>query len=668
MMRLLLIGNQNSGKTTLFNRITGGRRHVGNFPGVTVDLGVGAVKNYKDVEIVDLPGIYSLTPYSNEETVTLQALAQKPDCIVNIVDATTLSRNLYLTMQLLETQIPMIIALNMMDEVRQNGTVIDVDALSELLGTTVVPISAAKNQGVDELCEKAVRLARTPNRNRFKDLCSGPLHTVLHSVAHLIENNAKQLGLPPKYCAIKLIENDADMIAKLNLGVNQTEIVRHFVEEIEQKLGTDRESAIVDLRYDNIAEICAAVIKKEGQNVNRLRADKIDRILTHRIWAIPIFLGVMGLIFYLTFGLIGKYLSDGFSYLIDLAANGLDDLFVRLEVSEWLRSLVVNGLFAGVGSVLSFLPTIVVLFFFLSVIEDTGYMARVAFVMDNLMRKIGLSGRSIVPLLIGFGCSVPAYLATRTLSSERDRKLTIFMVPFMSCSAKIPIYAVFTMAFFPKYRALIMLFLYVFGILLQIVYALILQKTAFKGQSVPFVMELPAYRFPSAKSVLLNMWDKAKDFLVRAFTIILLASVVVWFLRSFTPTFHFTQNSEDSILAAVAKLIAPVFIPLGFGDWRAATSVIVGITAKEAVVSTLAVLMGVTQAELGGVLSALFSPVQAMSFLVFCSLYMPCVAAFATARKELGSTRVAVAAMALQTLIAYLAAALIYGLGLLFTL
>lgn len=668
-MKIALIGNQNCGKTTLFNLLTGARQKIGNFPGVTVDVATGELKGKKDIQIVDLPGVYSLSPYSQEETVTRNFLLdEKPDCVINILDATNLNRNLYLTMQLLEINVPVLIALNMMDEVRANGTVIDLKALSELLGAPVMPISATKNQGVDELIDKLKVLSENPIQPACRDLCDGPMHTVIHAIAHLVEDNARAAKIPSKFAAIRIIEKDKPIIASLKLRDNQVEIIEHFALEIESALHTDREAAVVDMRYNNIEKIYQNVIKTAGENKNQQRTDKIDRILTHRIFAIPIFILVMGAIFGLTFGVVDTYVSDAFASLLELGGKGLGALLKGWGASAWMVSLVVDGIYAGVTSVLGFLPTILFLFFFLSIVEDTGYMARVAFVMDRLLRKIGLSGRSIVPMLIGFGCSVPAYMATRTLSSDRDRKMTMMLVPFMSCSAKIPIYAVFTMVFFQKYRALIMLAIYFLGIVVGIIYALILQKTRFKGQSVPFVMELPPYRFPSFKTVMTYLWDKAKGFISKAFTIIFVASIVVWFLRSFDFSFDLVEDGEKSILAAIGKFIAPVFTPLGFGDWRAATAILTGISAKEAVVSTLAILFGVTQSDLPTVLGSVFQPLQAFSFLVFCSLYMPCVAAFATCKKELNSFPKTLLIMALQTAIAYVVSLIIYTLGLLFSL
>ncbi len=689
-MRIALIGNQNCGKTTLFNQLTGSRQHVGNFPGVTVDKKEGPVRGEKDMTVVDLPGIYSLTPYSAEEVVTRDFLIdEKPDCILNILDATTLERNLYLTTQLMDLQMPMILALNMMDEVRHNGTNIDTARMEEELGFYVVPISASKNEGIAELIEKIKKTVGEPLRRRKYveddpgtlrreggdfDPCRGSVHTAVHTIAHLIEDNAKRIKMPVRFAAVKLLENDELVRDKLALTDTQQDIVGHLVEQLEQELGTDREAAVVDMRYDFIEALCKAAVVTKGVNKNAARALKIDKVLTHRIWAIPIFLGIMGVIFWLTFGVIGAFLSDGFAALIDAFIGWVDGLLTSAQISEWLHSLICDGALTGIGSVLSFLPTIVLLFFFLSILEDSGYMARVAFVMDKLLRKIGLSGRSFVPMLIGFGCSVPAVMATRTLTSERDRKMTTLLVPFMSCSAKLTIYGVFTQAFFPPAaRALVMISLYVIGMAVGILYGLVLKKTVFKGDPIPFVLELPAYRLPSAKSVLLHIWDKAKDFLVRAFTIIFLASLVIWFLQSFDLRFNWIGADADkdgSILATIGKFVAPVFSPLGFGDWRAVTALITGLSAKETVVSTLTILLGVgSTAELvSGGLAAMFTPFTAFCFLLFTLLYMPCVATMAAVRRETRSLRWAALAMLVQTGIAYLITLIVCQVGLLFGL
>lgn len=665
-MNIALVGNQNCGKTTLFNQLTGSKQHIGNFPGVTVEQKSGYLLGNKDVTVVDLPGIYSLTPYSIEEIVTRDYIFnRKPDCIINIIDATNLERNLYLTIQLLEMEIPFVIALNMMDEVRLNGTSIDVKKLSEELGVPVVPISASKNEGVSELAEVALGRAKVKN-SAYHDLCDGAVHKAVHSLAHLLEENAEKCGFPPKYAAIKVIENDKSIIDKLKLDERQLDIIGHIVEDMEIACDTDREAAIVDMRYDYIEALCAKVVLKKGQNVNQEKSMKLDRILTHKIWAIPIFLCVMLAVFFLSFSLVGKWLSDLLTLGIDWLTGVVDGALTSAGISEWLHSLLIDGVFNGVGSVLSFVPTIMVLFFLLSILEDSGYMARVAFVMDKLLRKIGLSGKSFVPMLIGFGCSVPGILAARTVSSERDRKMTVLLVPFMSCSAKLPIYSLITMAFFPRYQALVMLGVYVLSMVVGVLYGLLLKVTVFKGNPVPFVMELPNYRWPSLKTLLRNSWEKGKSFIRKAFTVIFVATLVIWFLQSVDTTFNFTSDSSVSILAEIGRFLSPVFAPLGLGDWRLTTSIITGLTAKEAVVSTLAVLFGVASESLSAVLSAAFSPLQGFCFLAFVVLYMPCVAAVAAVRKELGSGWKAVLAMFSQTVVAYLVTLIIYNVGTLF--
>lgn len=665
-MNIALVGNQNCGKTTLFNQLTGSKQHIGNFPGVTVEQKSGYLLGNKDVTVVDLPGIYSLTPYSIEEIVTRDYIFnQKPDCIINIIDATNLERNLYLTIQLLEMEIPFVMALNMMDEVRLNGTSIDVKKLSEELGVPVVPISASKNEGVSELAEVALGRAKVKN-SAYHDLCDGAVHKAVHSLAHLLEENAEKCGFPPKYAAIKVIENDKSIIDKLKLDERQLDIIGHIVEDMEIACDTDREAAIVDMRYDYIEALCAKVVLKKGQNVNQEKSMKLDRILTHKIWAIPIFLCVMLAVFFLSFSLVGKWLSDLLTLGIDWLTGVVDGALTSAGISEWLHSLLIDGVFNGVGSVLSFVPTIMVLFFLLSILEDSGYMARVAFVMDKLLRKIGLSGKSFVPMLIGFGCSVPGILAARTVSSERDRKMTVLLVPFMSCSAKLPIYSLITMAFFPRYQALVMLGVYVLSMVVGVLYGLLLKVTVFKGNPVPFVMELPNYRWPSLKTLLRNSWEKGKSFIRKAFTVIFVATLVIWFLQSVDTSFNFTSDSSVSILAEIGRFLSPVFAPLGLGDWRLTTSIITGLTAKEAVVSTLAVLFGVASESLSAVLSAAFSPLQGFCFLAFVVLYMPCVAAVAAVRKELGSGWKAVLAMFSQTVVAYLVTLIIYNVGTLF--
>ena len=661
-MIFALAGNQNCGKTTLFNQLTGSNQHVGNFPGVTVDQKVGQMKSQPDCSVVDLPGIYSLRPYTNEEIVTRDFLLnEKPDGIINIVDATNIERNLYLTLQLMEMRIPMVLALNMMDEVRNNGGTINVEKMSEALGIPVVPISAAKNEGIEELVQAAVRVAKEKRTAKVIDFCKqGPVHRCIHSVCHQIEDHAEKAGLSVRFSCSKLIENDTRIVDMLQLSQNELELVEHSIIEMEAEAGMDRNAALAGMRYDFIESVCADTVIKCEESKEHIRSVKIDSILTHKYFAIPIFILVMFLVFFLTFNVFGAVLSDLLSMLIDDITALVDAGLTAYGINPVVHSLVIDGIFAGVGSVLSFLPIIVVLFFFLSVLEDTGYMARIAFVMDKLLRKIGLSGRSIVPLLVGFGCTVPAVMASRTLSSERDRRMTIMLTPFMSCSAKIPIYAVFAAAFFQKYAALVMIGMYLTGIIIGIIVALIFDRTVFRGKPIPFVMELPNYRFPSAKSVLLLMWDKAKDFLQRAFTIIFLATVIIWFLQSFDSRLNVVTDSADSILAAIGHLLAPVFAPLGFNDWRIPTALITGFTAKEAVISTLGVLMGTSTAALGPALHTLFTPVSAISFLVFTLLYTPCVAAIAAVKRELESGWLALGVVILQCVVAWLAAFGIY--------
>ena len=661
-MIFALAGNQNCGKTTLFNQLTGSNQHVGNFPGVTVDQKVGQMKSQPDCSVVDLPGIYSLRPYTNEEIVTRDFLLnEKPDGIINIVDATNIERNLYLTLQLMEMRIPMVLALNMMDEVRNNGGTINVEKMSEALGIPVVPISAAKNEGIEELVQAAVRVAKEKRTTKVIDFCKqGPVHRCIHSVCHQIEDHAEKAGLSVRFSCSKLIENDTRIVDMLQLSQNELELVEHSIIEMEAEAGMDRNAALAGMRYDFIESVCADTVIKCEESKEHIRSVKIDSILTHRYFAIPIFILVMFLVFFLTFNVFGAVLSDLLSLLIDDITALVDKGLTAYGINPVVHSLVIDGIFAGVGSVLSFLPIIVVLFFFLSILEDTGYMARIAFVMDKLLRKIGLSGRSIVPLLVGFGCTVPAVMASRTLSSERDRRMTIMLTPFMSCSAKIPIYAVFAAAFFQKYAALVMIGMYLTGIIIGIIVALIFDRTVFRGKPIPFVMELPNYRFPSAKSVLLLMWDKAKDFLQRAFTIIFLATVIIWFLQSFDSRLNVVTDSADSILAAIGHLLAPLFAPLGFDDWRIPTALITGFTAKEAVISTLGVLMGTSTAALGPALHTLFTPVSAISFLVFTLLYTPCVAAIAAVKRELESGWLALGVVILQCVVAWLAAFGVY--------
>ena len=638
-MIFALAGNQNCGKTTLFNQLTGSNQHVGNFPGVTVDQKSGVIRGQKDCTVVDLPGIYSIRPYTPEEIVTRDfILNQKPDGIINIVDATNIERNLYLTLQLMEMQIPMVLALNMMDEVSSGGGTIDIHGMSKALGIPVVPISAAKNEGVDELVKIAVLTAKKRVYPAVYDFCSpGPVHRCIHAVVHQIEDHAQAAGLPVRFAATKLIEGDEDIQSRLDLDQNELELIEHSVQEMETEHGMDRNAALADMRYDFIEGVCRKTVVKCHASRERERSEAIDRIVTNKYLALPLFFGIMLSIFYLTFNVIGSFLSDLLAAGIDRLTAAVDAGLTAYGLNPVVQSLVVDGVFAGVGSVLSFLPIIVVLFFFLSILEDTGYMARVAFVMDQLLRKIGLSGRSIVPLLVGFGCSVPAIMATRTLASERDRRMTILLTPFMSCSAKIPIYSVFAAAFFPGHAALVMLALYLTGILVGIIAAKVLGATAFRGNPVPFVMELPNYRFPSAKSVWQLCWDKAKDFLTRAFTIIFVATIIVWFLQTFDTRMNLVADSSDSLLATVGAVLAPVFAPLGFGDWRVSTALLTGFIAKESVISTLGILTGAGTDVSVAALGSLFSTVTAVSFLVFTLLYTPCVAAISAVKRELRS-------------------------------
>lgn len=666
-MILALAGNQNCGKTTLFNQLTGSNQHVGNFPGVTVDRKSGSVRNVKNCEVVDLPGIYSIRPYTNEEIVTRDFLLnEKPDGIINIIDATNIERNLYLTLQLIELNIPIVLALNMMDEVRNNGGTIDVDKLSASLGIPVVAISAAKNEGIDELIEAVTEAAEKKLRPTRKDFCSGAVHRCIHAVTHLIEDHAAAADISPRFAATKLVEQDPFILEKLNINDNEKDMVEHSVTEMENETGLDRNAAIADMRYSFIERVCAKTVVKCHESKEHARSVKIDRILTGKYLAIPVFILIMLLVFWLTFNVVGAFLSDLLSSGIDIATSAADKALTAYGLNPVVHSLIIDGIFAGVGSVLSFLPTIVTLFFFLSILEDSGYMARVAFVMDKLLRKIGLSGRSFVPMLIGFGCSVPAIMATRTLSSERDRRMTIFLTPFMSCSAKLPIYAVFTQAFFPKHRALVMGVLYIGGMVVGVISGMIMNKAHFKGNPVPFVMELPNYRMPSAKSVGMLMWDKAKDFLQKAFTVIFTASIVIWFLQTFDMRFNVVSDSSDSLLAAIGMIISPVLAPLGFGDWRVSTALITGFTAKEAVVSTLAVLTGANTADLGTVLGTIFTPLTAASFLAFTLLYTPCVAAIAAAKRELGSGLSAFGLCVAQCAIAWVVSFAVYSVGGLF--
>ena len=664
-MIFALIGNQNCGKTTLFNQLTGANQHVGNFPGVTVDQKVGEIKEHKNCSVVDLPGIYSLRPYTSEEIVTRDFLInEKPDAIINIVDATNIERNLYLTLQLLEMQIPMVLALNMMDEVRNNGGSIDVMGMSEKLGIPVVPISAVKAEGISELVEKVIRTAEKKKYPKITDFCEkGPVHRCIHALSHQVEDHAQNLGISPRFAANKVVENDVEIIKKLNFSRNEFEMMQHSIEEMEADHKMDRNAALADMRYTFIEKVCKDTVKHPKESKEHKRSEKIDKVLTNKYLAIPMFLAIMMLIFYLTFGLIGAWLSDLLSLGIEQITDSCDKGLTAYGINPVVHSLIIDGVFAGVGSVLSFLPVIVVLFFFLSILEDSGYMARIAFVMDKLLRKIGLSGRSFVPMLIGFGCTVPAVMATRTLSSDRDRKMTIMLTPFISCSAKIPVYSVFAMAFFKDHAALVMMALYVTGIVVSILVALILKGTVFSGKPVPFVMELPNYRLPSVKSVLQLMWDKAKDFLQRAFTIIFVATIIIWFLQTFDTRLNVVTDSANSLLAVLGRWVAPIFTPLGFGDWRISTSLITGFTAKEAVVSTMSVLCGTSMSNLPQTLGSFFTPLSAVSFLVFTLLYTPCVAAIAAIRREMDSALQAVGIVIMQCGIAWLVAFGVYQIG-----
>lgn len=660
-----LAGNQNCGKTTLFNQLTGSNQHVGNFPGVTVDRKDGVIRGHENTLVTDLPGIYSMSPYSSEELVTRRfVLEEHPKGIINIVDATNIERNLYLTMQLMELDVPMVLALNMMDEVRENGGSIRVNEMEAMLGIPVVPISAAKNEGIAELVDHAVHVAKyqeSPGRQDFCDAGEqgGAVHRCLHAIMSLIEDHAEQAGIPVRFAASKLAEGDSLVLERLGLDQNEKETLEHIICQMEKERGLDRAAAIADMRFSFIQKVCASSVVKPRESREHARSVRMDRILTGKYTAIPAFIAIMALVFWLTFNVIGAFLAD----LLDMGIGWLTDLvdaaMTAGHVNPVLHSLVIDGIFNGVGSVLSFLPIIVTLFFFLSMLEDSGYMARVAFVMDKLLRKIGLSGRSVVPMLIGFGCTVPGVMASRTLPSERDRKMTILLTPYMSCSAKLPIYAFFAEAFFPRNGALVMIGLYLIGILVGILMALLLRGTAFRGEAVPFVMELPNYRMPGAKNVGLLLWDKAKDFLQRAFTVIFIATIAIWFLQTFDTRLNIVTDSQDSILAVVAGWIAPIFAPLGFGDWRISTALITGFMAKESVVSTLSVLFGSTAA-----LTSMLTPLSAMSLLVFCLLYTPCVAAIASVRRELGG-RWAVGVALGQCAIAWVAAGAVQIFGML---
>ena len=663
LLTFALAGNQNCGKTTLFNQLTGSNQHVGNFPGVTVDRKDGSICGNSNTLVTDLPGIYSMSPYSSEEIVTRNfVLNEHPRGIINIVDATNIERNLYLTMQLMELDIPMVLALNMMDEVRENGGSININRMEEMLGIPVVPISAAKNECIDELVSHALHVAKYQEKPEKMDYCDveddgGAVHRCLHAIMHLIEDHAREAEIPVRFAAAKLAEGDELILEKLNLDQNEKEMLEHIVKQMETERGLDRSAAIAHMRFDFIEKVCDDSVVKPKESKEHIRSTKIDRILTGKYTAIPCFIGIMALVFYLTFGVIGAFLANILDMGITALGGYVDQLMTAAHVNSVLQSLVMDGIFNGVGSVLSFLPIIVTLFFFLSLLEDSGYMARVAFVMDKLLRKIGLSGRSIVPMLIGFGCTVPGVMASRTLPSERDRRMTILLTPFMSCSAKLPIYGFFAAAFFPENSALVMILLYFGGIVMGILMALLLRRTMFSGEAVPFVMELPNYRMPGAKNVGHLLWDKAKDFLQRAFTVIFLATLAIWFLQTFDMHLNIVTDSKDSILAMLAGAIAPVFKPMGFGDWRISTALITGFMAKESVVSTLSVLFGSTEALLAAI-----TPLAAASLLVFCLLYTPCVAAIAAIKRELGG-KWAVGVVVGQCVIAWVAALAVYLIG-----
>ncbi len=657
-IRVALAGNQNCGKTTLFNQLTGSNQHVGNFPGVTVEKKEGLVRFSRDITVVDLPGIYSLSPYTAEEIVSRDFLVrERPDVILNIVDATNIERNLYLSLQLMTLGIPMVIALNMMDEVHSNGGTIDIPAMERELGLFVVPISAVKNEGIPELVERVRDASRgTSQCERRIDFCSGPVHKALHAITHIVEDSARIAGYTGRFAATKLIEGDPPLEAELALSAADRDIIKRIVREMETDLGTDREAAIADMRYVFIAKLVAATVTKREESREQARSVALDGVLTHRVFAIPVFLAVMTFIFYVTFGPVGSFVGDAFAAVVDgaisLASAGLESAGVH----QWMRSLIVDGALTGVGSVLSFLPIIVILFFFLSLLEDTGYMARVAFVLDTLLRKIGLSGRSFVPLLVGFGCTVPAIMATRTLSSSRDRKMTILLAPFMSCSAKVPVYAVFCAAFFPAHAAVVMTALYFGGVLIAVASGFVLKLTVFRGNSVPFVLELPVYRLPSLKAVFFHLREKVRDFVVRAFTIIFIGSLAIWFLTNLDWTFSLVDDGSRSILASVGSLVAPVFTLNGFASWQSVAALVSGFAAKEAVISTLSVV-------LPGGIGSYFTPLGALSFLTFTLLYTPCVAAVAATRREMGSAKWTLAAIAFQTGIAWLASAAVYTVG-----
>ena len=662
-MIFALVGNQNCGKTTLFNQLTGSNQHVGNFPGVTVEQKSGIIRGHSDVSVVDLPGIYSLSPYTSEEMVTRDfILKEKPDGIINIADATNIERNLYLTLQVIDLGIPTVLALNMMDELRNNGGSIKIKEFSKELGIPVIPISAVKNEGVSELINIAIQTVNSANKPQRIDFCQGAVHRCIHGIAHLIEDHAKRIGIPSRFAAAKVIEGDKPIETSLQLGQNEKETIEHCIKEMEADVHTDREAALADMRYTFIEGLCNDTVIKPVESKESLRSTKIDKVLTNKYFGIPLFLLIMLTVFWLTFGVIGKALSG----LLTLGINALSSLTLHgmqaAEINPVMQNLIIHGVFSGVGTVLSFLPIIVTLFLLLSLLEDSGYMARVSFIMDKPLRKLGLSGKSFVPMLIGFGCSVPAIMSTRTLSSKRDKKMTVMLIPFMSCSAKLPIYALLSAAFFPKYAPFVMLLLYIVGILTGILCALLFKNTIFKGNSTPFIMELPNYRIPSVKSVWLLAWDKAKDFLQRAFTIIFVASLIIWVLQTLDFRFNIVSSTGNSMLAVIGSKISVLFIPLGFGNWRATTSLISGFTAKEAVVSTLAVLTNKTVDTLSGALTGIFTPLSAASFLIFTLLYTPCVASIAAVRRELGIVW-SLAVIIFQITIAWIMAFAVFQIG-----
>jgi len=665
-MIFALAGNQNCGKTTLFNALTGANQHVGNFPGVTVDQKTGIIRNTEH-QVVDLPGIYSIRPYSQEEIITRDfLLKEKPDAIINIIDATNMERNLYLTLQLLTLRVPTVIALNMMDELRGNGGSVDVIKMMEALGVPIVPISAVKKQGIAELVDILIKTAKEKQLPKVLDFCpDGPVHRCIHAVSHIIEDHAKKINVSRRFCAMRLIEGEQEFFNMLQLSRNEIELIEHSVIEMEFDRGLDRNAALADMRYNFIESVCRECVIKAQESKEHHRSIQIDKVLTNRYLAIPLFVAIMAFVFFLTFHVFGQWLSNALTYAIEGLTMLADTILTNYDLNPVVHSLLIDGIFAGVGSVLSFLPVIVVLFFFLFLLEDSGYMARVAFVMDKLLRKIGLSGRSFVPMLIGFGCSVPGIMATRTLSSNRDRKMTILLTPYMSCSAKIPIYSVFATAFFPGRELPVMIVLYFGGMLVGVLVAFLLKNTAFRGNPVPFVMELPNYRLPSARNVGLLMWEKAKDFLQRAFTVIFVATVLIWFLQTFDIRFNVVDDSANSILATLGRFVSPIFAPLGFGDWRMVTALVSGFTAKEAVVSTFGVILGVGTEQLTTALHSLFTTESATSFLAFCLLYTPCVAAVAAIGRELNSRWKALCVVIMQCAVAWLIAFAVYRLGVL---